>query len=198
MTTEPLIYKPRYSTRTRVVLGVFPAMFFSMLCLAPFSLATFPVAFWLLVLLMGFCTSVIPFLTIREIRFLDEMVVRRHFLPDLFFTLEEITGVEPQAILAGGKRMRLPGVVNAQELLECFQRWKAARLLKTARRKVETRPTLYPQRGYGSYASFWGLIAGVILVMMDLPWLAMDPRWQLAGAFLFVYVMYLYLVPRMI
>jgi hypothetical protein len=76
------------------------------------------------------------------------------------------------------------------------QRWKAAKILKESQRAAPKTESLFLQRGYGTYASFWGLMFGIIVMLMDLPWLQLDPRWVLGGTFLLVYLVYIYIVPK--
>lgn len=197
MKPEFPIFKPRYPLRTRLVMLVPPVIFFGTLCNVAFSAANFPVAFWLLALLIGLLTSLIPFFIIREVRFPNEMVIRRHFLPDRFFTYKEFEQIDSDSIHAGGQRIRMGQIANLDELKEIVRHWKAARLLKESR--GQTTPDInsfYPQRGYGTYGSFWGLMFGVILMLMNPSWLHIDPRWVLGGTFLLVYLVYSYVVPR--
>lgn len=198
MNPEPLIYKPRFTTRLRAVSILLPVLFFSLLCLTPLSLINVPTGIWALALLLSVPTSLLPFFIIREIRFLDDMIIRRHFLPDLIFSLKEIEQIGPGQIQAAERIVRLGDLANQRDLEECFRQWKAAKLLKESRTPANTKPVYYPQRGYGAYASFWGLVIGVILIMMTSPWLAIDPRWVLAVGFLVVYMLFLQVVPRIL
>jgi len=196
MNPEFPIFKPRYPLHTRLIMLLPSVLFFGMLCNVAFSVANFPMVFWLLELAIGLFTSLIPFFIIREIRFPDEMVVRRHFLPDRFFTYKEFEQINSDSIQAGGQRLRMGQITNLEELKDMSQRWKAAKILKESQRTVPEKKSFYLQRGYGTYGSFWGLMFGVILMLMDLPWLQLDPRWVLAGTFLLVYLVYIYIVPK--
>jgi len=196
MNPEFPIFKPRYPLHTRLIMLLPSVLFFGMMCNVAFSVANFPMIFWLLVLAIGLFTSLIPFFIIREIRFPDEMVVRRHFLPDRFFTYKEFEQINSDSIQAGGQRLRMGQITNLEELKDMSQRWKAAKILKESQRTVPEKKSFYLQRGYGTYGSFWGLMFGVILMLMDLPWLQLDPRWVLAGTFLLVYLVYIYIVPK--
>jgi hypothetical protein len=196
MEPEFPIFKPRYPLRTRLVMMFPTVFFFGMMCNVAFSAARFPMIFWLLALAIGLFTSLIPFFVIREIRFPDEMVVRRHFLPDRFFSYKEFEQINSDSIQAGGQRIRIGQVTNLDELKEMSQRWKAAKILKESQRNPSNTEALFLQRGYGTYASFWGLMFGVIVMLMDLPWLQFDPRWVLGGTFLLVYLAYIYIVPK--
>ena len=158
------------------------------MCNVAFSVTKFPIVFWLLVLVTGLFTSLIPFFFIREIRFPNEMVVRRHFLPDRFFTYKEFEQINPDSIQAGGQHLRMGQITNLDELKDMTQRWKAAKVLKESQQTKPEIKSFYPQRGYGTYGSFWGLMFGVIFMLMDLPWLQLDPRWVLGGTFLLVYL----------
>jgi len=196
MEPEFPIFKPRYPLRSRLVILLPTVLFFGMMCNAAFSFARFPIIFWLLALALGIFTSLLPFFFIREIRFPDETVVRRHFLPDQFFTYKEIEQINSDSIQAGGQRIRMGEITNLDELKEMFQRWKATKILKEKQRIAPQTNTLFPQRGYGAYASFWGLMFGIIVMLMDLPWLPFDPRWVLGGTFLLVYFIYIYVIPK--
>ena len=107
MKPEFPIFKPRYPLRIRLAILLPPVLFFGMLCNVAFSVANFPTAFWLLALAIGLFASLIPFFIIREVRFPDEMVVRRHFLPDRFFTYKEFEQINSDSIKAGGQRIRM-------------------------------------------------------------------------------------------
>jgi hypothetical protein len=171
-------------------------LFFGMMCNIAFSFAKLPTIFWLAALAIGLFTSLIPFFFLREIRFPDEMVVRRYFLPDRFFSYKELEQINPDSIQVGGQRIRMGEITNLDELKDMSQRWIAAKTLKDHQRNAPKKESLYFQRGYGSYASFWGLMFGIIIMLMDLPWFRFDPRWALGGAFLIVYLVYIYVVPK--
>lgn len=190
------IFKPRYPLRTRLVMLLPTVLFFGMMCNVAISSIQFPTVIWLLALATGLFTSLIPFFVIREIRFPDEMVVRRHFLPDRFFNYKEFEQIDSDSIQAGGQHIRMGQVTNLDELKEMSQRWKAAKILKESQRVTPKVESPYLQRGYGTYASFWGLMFGIIVMLMDLPWLQFDPRWVLGGTFLLVYLVYIYIVPK--
>lgn len=190
------IFKPRYSVRTRLIILLPTVIFFGMMCNAAVSYSKFPVVFWALALVIGLFTSLIPFFIIREVRFPNEMVVRRHFLPDRFFTYKEFEQIDGEFIQAGGQRIRMGQLDNIDELKEMSQRWKAAKILKEAQRAKPENESPYLQRGYGAYASFWGLMFGILIMLMAPPQLGLDPRWALGGTFLLVYLVYIYIVPR--
>jgi len=190
------IFKPHYPMHIRLLIIGLPVLFFSMLCGAATILIRLPFIFWLLALIVGIFASCIPFFIIHEIRFVDEMVVRRHFLPDQFFSHKEVEQIDADSILANGRRIRLGQIVNVDELKDMSQRWKAARLLKEAQRALPKKESMYLQRGYGAYASFWGMMFGVLFMLMSPSWLPLDPRWLLAGTFLVVYMLYVYVVPK--
>lgn len=196
MEPEIPIFKPRYPLRTRLGMLLPAALFFGMLCVVATSLIQFPTLFWLLALALGLLASFIPFFFLREIRFLDEMVVRRHFLPDQFFNYTELEQIHPDSIQINGQRIRMGEITNLDELKNMSQRWKAAKTLKASQHTPPKQQPIYFQRGYGTYASFWGLIFGVVVMLMDLPWLPLEPRWVLAGTFLVVYFAYIYIVPK--
>jgi len=190
------IFKPVYPLRVRLAMW-FPALlFFGMLCNVGFSLIRFPLVFWVLAIAVGMITSLVPFYFIREVRFPNEMVVRRHFLPDRFFSHHEFDQINADSIQAGGECIRIGTITNLDELKEMTQRWKANKLLKETKGVPSKAESPYLQRGYGGYASFWGLMFGIIVMLMDLPWLSLDPRWVLGGTFLLVYLVYIYIIPR--
>jgi len=196
MKPEFPVFKPRYPLRTKLVMLLPSVIFFGMMCNVALSFVRFPLIFWLAALAIGLFTSLIPFLFIREVGFPNEMVVRRHFLPDRFFNYKEFEQINPDSIQAGGQRIRIGEIKNLEELKAMTQRWTAAKTLKESRRSTQRSESPYFQRGYGTYASFWGLMFGIIVMLMDLPWLQFDPRWVLGGTFLFVYFVYVYVVPK--
>jgi len=190
------IFKPRYSLRTHLIILLPTVFFFGMICNVTFSYTKFSIVFWVVALAIGLFISLIPFFVIREVRFPNEMVVRRHFLPDRFFSYKEFEQIDGEFILAGGQRIRTGKLDNLDELKEMSQRWKAAKILKEARRAKPENESPYLQRGYGAYASFWGLMFGILIMLMLPPKLGLDPRWALGGTFLLVYLVYIYIVPR--
>lgn len=196
MELEFPIFKPRYTLRVRLVMLLPTVFFFGMLCNVAFSIAHFPIIFWLLVLALGLFISLVPFFFIREIRFPDEMVVRRHFLPDRFFSYKEFEQINSDSIQTGGQRIRTGKFTNLDELKDMSRHWKAAKILKESQHTSPKTESLFLQRGYGIYASFWGLMFGIIVMLMDLPWLLLNPRWVLGGTFLLVYFIYTYIVPK--
>jgi hypothetical protein len=192
------IFKPRYPVEIRLAVILMPLLFFVLLFSAAFSITILPMSFWVLIFSLGVISSLVPFFIIREIRFLDELVVRRHFLPDIFIPFEQIVSFENTIMLSDDRKIRLGKLGNLVELNAHFQRWKAAKLLKGSQSHPDPVKSLYPQRGYGSYASFWGLIFGVLFTSLAPPGFAIDPRWLLAGSFLLVYFIYIYIIPRII
>lgn len=196
MEPEFPIFKPRYPLNARLRILVPSGLFFAMMCGVATSATPFPYFLWLLMTIVGLFISVTPFFIIREVRFLDEMIVRRHFLPDHFFTHEQFEQIDNDSILAGGRRIRMGRIANLEELREMSQRWKAARLLKESHSGKPKKESLFFQRGYGSYAGFWGLIFSVMVLMMLPSRLPVDPRWVLGGTFLVVYHLYVYIVPK--
>lgn len=196
MDPEFPVFKPRYPLRTRLLILIPPVLFFMLMCTVAFTVARFPFLFWLGAFVVGLFTSFIPFFIIREVRFPNEMVVRRHFLPDRFYNYKEFEQINPDSIQAGGQRIRTGQPLNLEELREMSKRWKAAKLLKESRQATPEIESPYLQRGYGMYASFWGLMFGVIVMLMLPSQIQMDPRWVLGGTFLLVYFLYIYVVPR--
>lgn len=154
--------------------------------------------FWAVIFLLGIITSLLPFVLIRRILFVNHLVVRRHFLPDQFISQLEFEGIVGNSVLASGKRIRIGHMENLEELSTAARRWAAARMLENKKaREGQPRP-VYPTSGYGPYASFWGLIFGVIAIFMLPEILQVDPRWILGGTFLSVYLVYIYILPRII
>ena len=196
MKPEFPIFKPQYPLRTRLIVFLPAVLFFGMMCNVAFSATGTPLIFWFFALAIGLITSLIPFFIIREVRFPNEMVIRRHFLPDQFFTYKEFEQINSDSIQAGGRRIRTGQISNSNELKTMVQRWQAAKVLKESRQTKSEMQSLYPQRGYGTYGSFWGLMFGVIIMLMRPPWLSIDPRWILGGTFLLVYLVYIYIVPK--
>jgi len=196
MEPEFPIFKPCYPLRLRLVILLLPVLFFGMMCNVAFSAVRFHSAFWLLVLAISLFTSLIPFFIIREVRFPDEMVVRRHFLPDRFITYREFEQINSDSIQAGERRIRMGQITNLEDLKDMSVRWKSAKVLKESQHTKPKIRSIYPQRGYGTYGGFWGLMFGVIFMLMDLPWLQLDPRWVLGGTFLLVYLIYIYVLPK--
>ncbi|MFZ5910368.1 MAG: hypothetical protein ACOYYU_10160 [Chloroflexota bacterium] len=198
MDIESHTFKPKYPFQTRLLFYGLPVIFFALLCGAGSLFVELPDTFWLLALVLAFLTSLAPFFVVREIRFLEEMVIRRHFLPDLFVSHTEFELVNPDSIQAGGRRIRMGPVANLEELRVMAQRWKATCILKEAQRGPLAPASLFPVRGYGMYASFWGFMFGVIVMLMAPAGLRLDPRWLLAGVFLLVYFLYIYVIPKVL
>jgi hypothetical protein len=198
MDTAYSTFKPRYPYHIFLVFYGLPALFFALLCGGVNYLFQAPLLFWFLAFLLGLVTSLAPFFVIREIRFLEQMVIRRHFLPDLFFTYKELQAIMPTFILAGGHRIRMGRIENLEELRTMAQRWTSARILKESRKLVKPGEPLFPQRGYSTYATIWGLLLGVIGMFLAPAWLPVDPRWVLGGIFLLAYVLYVYFIPRIL
>jgi hypothetical protein len=198
MEQEPRIFKPLYPPSVRLALVLLPVLFITLLVRAGITRTALPVFFWALAISLGLITSLVPFFLIREIRFLDELVVRRHFLPDAFIAFKDIESIDSVIMLNKGRDIRLGKLRNQDELKTQFQRWRAAKLLKGEQAQPDSLKSLYPQRGYGSYATFWGLVFGVMLTIMAPPWLAIDPRWLLAGSFLLIYSIYIYIIPKIL
>lgn len=196
MENEIPIFKPRYSTHSRLAILGLPSVFFALMCGASVSFANFPAIFWMLALVLGVYTSLVPFFILREIRFSNEMVVRRHFLPDRFFTYQEFEQIDNDFIQAGGQHIRMGQITNLDELKDMSHRWKAARILKESHHHKPRKEPPYFQSGYGTYASFWGLMFGIIIMLMQPSWLPFDPRWMLGGTFLLVYFAYIYVLPK--
>lgn len=154
--------------------------------------------FWAVIFLLGIITSLQPFFLIRRILFANELVVRRRFLPDVFISQPEFEGVVGSSVLASGRRIRIGRMENLEELSTAARRWSAARMLEHKKAGAEISRPAYPTAGYGAYASFWGLIFGVIAIFILTDILQVDPRWILGAAFLSVYLVYIYVLPKII
>ena len=124
------------------------------------------------------------------------MIVRRHFLPDYFFSHKEFEQITDDSIHAGGQHIRIGQIANLDELKAMSQHWKTGRILTEAQHHIPTKESIYPQRGYGTYAAFWGFMFGIIIMFLQPAWLQVDSRWMLAGTFLLVYFVYIYIIPK--
>ena len=175
-----------------------PTAFFTLLIMAASSRLLSTKFIWAVIFLLGILTSLLPFYLIRQILFVGEVVIRRHFLPDQFIGLHEFGGVIGDSVLASGKRIRIRHMENLDELSTAARRWSAARTMEKKTPKPERSKPVYPTAGYGPYASFWGLIFGVISIFVLPDILPLDPRWILGGTFLSVYLIYIYVLPRLI
>jgi len=189
-------FKPRYPLLIRLFMIGFPLLFFSLLLGGAITPAGLSTLLWLAALILGVITSLLPFIVFREILFLNELVIRRRFLPDLFFKNNEIKPDYSDTLLAKGRSLRIGRPDNLNELKELVHHWSATRTLKEAAGMPVSNSSLYPSRGYGSYASFWGLILGVIVMLLQPHWLPIDPRWLMGGTFLLVYFLYIYIIPK--
>jgi len=198
MDFETHIFKPKYPTWARLLLYGLPLVFFALLCGAGSFFIELPAAFWCLALGLALLTSFVPFFFLREIRFLDEVIIRRHFLPDLFFSHQDLHQINAESIQAGGRRIRIGPLSNLDELQGMAKRWKAARILKEAGHNVQPPAALFPRRGYGMYASFWGFLFSVIVMLLVPSGLGFDPRWLLGGVFLLAYFIYIYVIPKVL
>ncbi len=198
MNNTKTFFKPHYPFRVRLFSTGVPLLFFISVIVAASSPVRVSNLYWLSALLLGLVTSLLPFFIIRQILFLNEMVVRRHFLPDYFIRHTDLSGISRDVIQAGSKGIRIGRLLNAEELSALVQRWSASQTLRSASGVPAHSTAPFPIRGYGSYASFWGLIFGVIAMFLSPPAPAYDPRWILGGTFLFVYLLYIYVVPKLI
>ena len=189
-------FKPRYPLLIRLFMIGFPLLFFGLLLGGAITPAGLSTLLWLAALILGVITSLLPFIVFREILFLNELVIRRRFLPDLFFKNNEIKPDYSDTLLAKGRSLRIGRPDNLNELKELVHHWSATRTLKEAAGMPVSNSSLYPSRGYGSYASFWGLILGVIVMLLQPHWLPIDPRWLMGGTFLLVYFLYIYIIPK--
>jgi len=197
MEKEIKIFKPRYSAGINFITLGLPGLFFLLICGASVSFSRFSLLFWLFILTLGLFTSLVPFFIIREIRFHKEMVVRRHFLPDYFFSYNDFDQIDENSFIkTGEKHIRLGRIVNLDELKEMSKKWKAAKIIKESRQPPTTQDSFYPQRGYGSYAVFWGFMFSIIILFIQPSLFHLDSRWTFAGLFLGFYYLYAYVIPR--
>jgi hypothetical protein len=173
-----------------------PLAFFVLLIWAAARPSALPPLFWIAILLLGILTALIPFYTIRDILLLDPLVIRRHFLPESLVVVMDIESIGPGTITAGGRQIPIGRMENLEELRSMLDRWKAALALKAAARRPGQVSGNFPTRGYGAYASFWGLVLGVVVMILQPSWLAVDPRWLLGATFLAVYILFIYVLPR--
>jgi len=194
---ETRAFHPRYPLWLRLGRLILTASFFISLFLAAGSPYRYAPSAWLALFGLGTLTSLLPFIGIRDILFLDQLVIRRHFLPEKYVQHNNLALGGPGQIFADGHRIQLGGIENLQELDQAIRRWSAARILKDASGTRRAPLTPYPTRGYGSYASIWGLLLGVISLSMQPAWLHVDPRWMMGGVFLVVYLLYIYIIPRL-
>jgi hypothetical protein len=190
------VFTPRYSPLVQIASLGLPVAFFGALAAAATSSTAMSPGLWSLTLALGIGTSLVPFLRIRDIVFARQLVIRRHFLPETSLAHREIAEVGKDAIVGGGLRIRLGGLRNSDRLREAVRQWIAAQVLKEAAARVEKQPWIYPTRGYGGYAGFWGIIFGMISLFLRPSWFPLDARWVMAGVFLIVYVLYIYVLPR--
>jgi membrane protein YdbS with pleckstrin-like domain len=190
------VFKPQYSAATHFARVGLPFGFFGLLIWAAAQPSALSSSFWLATLLLGTCTALLPFYVIRDVLFLNQLVVRRHFLPESALAVQEIERIERGTIVAGGRRIPLGRLENVDDLKQMAERWTAALALKAAARQPTQGAPRLPTRGYGGYASFWGLVLGVPVMIIQPPWLSVDPRWLLGATFLFVYIVFVYVLPR--
>jgi hypothetical protein len=196
MASNYSVFKPRYSITVRLLLTGMPVLFFGFLVIEASIPRLIPSPFWYLTLLLGIVTSLAPFFFIREIRFTEVMVIRRHFLPDIFIKHKEIEKVEGDKIYVDRRRIRIGKLENIRDLKQMLQSWSAARTLKESTGSNPQVRSPYPARGYGGYASFWGILFGVIIMIIGQNWIHVDPRWLLGITFVLVYYSYIYIVPK--
>ncbi len=196
MVSNTSVFKPRYPFTVRLFLTGLPILFFGLLIAEGGLPWVISGPFWYLTLCLGIATSLAPFFFIREIRFTELMVVRRHFLPDIFIKHKEIEKIEDDEIRTVTRRIRIGKPINIEDFREMLQSWSAIRTLKESVRPNQPQQLAYPSRGYGGYASFWGMLFGVIIMIIGQGWIPVDPRWLLGITFVLVYFLFIYLVPK--
>ncbi len=195
---EP-VFKPRHAPALALALYGLPLAFFGLLCASASIWMINSPLFWGFLLLAGILASLVPFFTVRLILFRERMVIRRYLLPDISLNHDEVQSVDASAIHTNRGRVRLGGIRNAAELQEQVRRWQAARVLKASQPHAPQKAYIeLPQRGYGTYAVVWGLLFGIIGLYLVPASLGLDARWVMGGIFVLVYLVYIYVLPRVL
>ncbi|MBN1302903.1 MAG: hypothetical protein JXA13_00605 [Anaerolineales bacterium] len=192
------IFKPEYPFLQKHAPTVLPVIFVILILYGTLYAINLPPLFWICMLILAVIASLLPYFFIREIRFTQNFVVRRYFLPDRFLELEEIANIDAHFVHLKNSRIRLGGLTNIEALQARFQRWRSASLLKGRSQKDTGYSTLFPMRGAGSYAFMWGLFTGVTALMLQPDWITLDERWFFGVIFLVVYLLHVYLLPKII
>jgi hypothetical protein len=197
MDQDQPVFKPRYPLVYRLVVLILPIGFFVLLLRGIVAPRTLPITYWYITLLCGMLTAIFPFLIIREIRFADDMIVCRYFLPDVFINYIEAYTIEPTVIRVRQRHIRLGRVQNLEELNDMSKRWSARKALKDSRRNQILTKMVLPSRGVGAYASFWGLVLGLIVAILQPSQLSFDPRWLPGSTFAIIYFLFVYVIPKL-
>jgi hypothetical protein len=196
MDTNDHIFKPQYPFWKKFAVLGLPVIFIGLIVYGALTVSRLSILFWTGMLILAIIASLAPYFFIREVRFTQSVVVRRHFLPDRFLEADEIASIDAEAIHLSKGHIRLSGLQNVAELQARFQRWKSAKILKEAQNNHQAAAGSFPIRGSGSYAFMWGLFIGVIALFLQPTWLPLDPRWFFGIVFLIVYLIYLYGLPN--
>lgn len=197
MDQEYPVFKPHYPLVYRLVFLILPITFFALLLRGIVAPRTLPITYWYVTLLGGILTAISPFLIIREIRFADDLIVRRYFLPDIFIRYTETYFLESNLIEVRQRRIRLGNLQNIDELRDMAKRWSARKALKDSRRNQILTKMVLPSRGVGAYAGFWGLLLGLIVAILQPAELSFDPRWLPGTTFAIVYFLFVYVIPKL-
>jgi len=190
------VFRPRYSLGLRIARLGLPIVFFSALTVAAALPIQLPGSIWLVLFAMGVITSLLPFLIVRDILLVERLVIRRFLLPETVLTHLEIESVDALGIVAGGRRIPLGRLKNHDDLAGAVKRWTAARTLKASGGRAPLAQWPYPARGIGGYASIWGIILGLISIVLQPAWLHVDSRWVMGVVFFCVYILFVYVLPR--
>ena len=108
MTETETIFKPRYSSRSSFALYLWPI---SAIAFVFFAVDTFrSAAFYsegLLAIMFALATFSPPFVYFRAIRFGEQMIVKRYFLPDVVIEYKDITSFQYFSLRTATKRITL-------------------------------------------------------------------------------------------
>ena len=197
MHQEQPVFKPQYPLVYRLVFLMLPIVFFALLLRGIVAPRLVPSLYWYTTFLFGILTAISPFLIIREIRFVDDMIVRRYFLPDVFINYTESYSIAANFIEVRQRHIHLGRLQNIAELSDMTKRWAARKALKDSRRTQILTKMVLPSRGVGAYAGFWGLLLGLIVAILQPAELSFDPRWLPASTFALIYFLFVYVIPKM-
>ncbi len=197
MNQEQPVFKPQYPLVYRLVFLILPIVFFALLLRGIVAPRLLPIAYWYMTFLFGILTAISPFLMIREIRFVDDMIVRRYFLPDIFIHYTEPYSIQNNLIDVRQRHINLGRLQNVDELNDMVKRWSARKALKDSRRTQILTKMVLPSRGVGAYAGFWGLVLGLIVAILQPAELSFDPRWLPASTFALIYFLFVYVIPKL-
>ena len=197
MDQDQPVFKPQYPLVYRLVFLILPIIFFALLLRGIVAPRSLPITYWYITFLCGILTAISPFLIIREIRFVDDMIVRRYFLPDIYIHYTETYSIENNVIDVRQRHIHLGRLQNGAELSDMVRRWSARRALKDSRRTRILTKMVLPSRGVGAYAGFWGLVLGLIVAILQPAEPGFDPRWLPGSTFALIYFLFVYVIPKM-